>query len=321
MTKQAPSSPARRRRPAPAAPAAVAQLAAAAALGLAGACAAGGAETGPIGARGEAIQMGTAASAYPEAAVVTADGFVTCSGVVLAPRVVLTAGHCASHDKSYDVIVPFAGGQTAHGSDHWTPFTGKAATSPDVRLVFLDTPVTLAAYPAIAASPAPAGAAVVDIGRALNGAINQTDYVSPPVTLGGVASDLGFPFNYKAQPDISEDGDSGGPIEAPGDPSHTVLAIVDTDTIEQSLQVPAPIDLFARVDLVHDDLVAQIVAHGGIPAPAASSPPVTGGEPAASSPSSCEATGTRRAPSSSNPAAALLAFALALRAARRARPA
>jgi hypothetical protein len=188
---------------------------------------------------------------------------------VLAPRVVLTAGHCRSLTLSYAVLAPNAEGQTATGSSDWTSYNGDPATSSDTLLIFLDSPITLASYPVLGASQVTAGTSVVDVGRTLNGNITMNDYVSPPVTIEGPGTPLGFPFNYEATPDISQDGDSGGPIELVGVSPHTVVAIVDTDTVEQNITDAgaSPIDLFARLDVVRDTLLAQIASHpdGGSP--------------------------------------------------------
>lgn len=225
----------------------------------------------PVEAAGAAIMGGKPATQYPEAVVVTASGLIPCWGVVLAPRVVLSAGHCRSLTKSYNVLAPNADNQMANGSSDWTSYNGDPATSSDTLLIFLDTPITLTSYPTISDSQVPTGTAVLDVGRTLNGAITMDDYYSPPVTIEGPGTPLGFPFNYEASPDISEDGDSGGPIEVPGSVPHLVVAIVDTDTIEQNITEASPIDLFARLDVVHDAIVAQIASHADAGAPAVDS--------------------------------------------------
>lgn len=166
-----------------------------------------------VGTSREPIVDGTPATNYPEAVVVTASGFLPCSGAVLAPRVVLTAGHCRSLTNSYEIVAPNAGNQQSTASSDWTSYNGDPATSSDTLLIFLDSPIVLSTYPQIGDEPVAQGTAVVDIGRTLNGSITSTDYVSPTVTIEGPATSLGFPFNYEALPDISQDGDSGGPIE------------------------------------------------------------------------------------------------------------
>ena len=213
-----------------------------------------------VGTATSEIVGGTPATAYPEAVVVTSSYILPCSGVVLAPRVVLTAGHCRSSTKTYAITAPNASGQQVSGSSDWTTFDGSAATSSDTLLIFLDAPITLASYPVIATGEVASGTAVVDVGRTLNGVITTQLYVSPTVTIQGPGDPLGFPYNYEALPDISQDGDSGGPIElvAPSSSPHTVVAIVDTDTVEQNVTETSPIDLFARLDIVRDAIVAQI---------------------------------------------------------------
>ena len=213
-----------------------------------------------------AIKKGAPATAYPEAVVLTADGFIPCSGVLVAPKVVLTAGHCSlgAQTKSYDVIAPNAPdssgkAQQAHGSNDWTPYDKDPKTSSDIRLIFLDSAISITQYPTIASGKVASGTKVVDVGRSLDGTITENDYVSGEVMLGEDGSSLGLPFNYQALPDVSEDGDSGGPIELE-DGSHTVVALVDTDTVEQQITETTPIDLVVRLDLVRDRIEAQIAS-------------------------------------------------------------
>jgi len=209
------------------------------------------------------IVNGTPAASYPEAVYVTASGFLPCSGVLLTPTVVLTAGHCRSLSATYSVTAPNANGQTATASSDWTTYDNDQKSSSDTLLVFLDAPIVIDVYPTLASAPVANGTVVIDIGRTLNGTIDTNDYVSAPVTILGPATTLGFPWHYEAQPDLSQDGDSGGPIEIDGPAPRTVVAIVDTDTVEQGINEEEPIDLFERVDLVHDAIVSQIAAHAG----------------------------------------------------------
>lgn len=216
---------------------------------------------GATGRAASAIENGSPATAYPEAVVVMAGALLPCSGVLLAPRVVLTAGHCRSSTKSYAVSAPNAPAQGATGSDDWTTYTGDPASSSDTLLIFLDSSIDLPSYPSIAAGQVAAGTQVVDIGRTLNDVITDLLYVSAPVTVHGTGAALGFPFNYQALPDVSQGGDSGGPIELAGAGSHTLVAIVDTDTLEQGVPEGTPIDLFARLDVVRDAILLQVASH------------------------------------------------------------
>ncbi len=88
---------------------------------------------------GEPVENG----AWPSAASVRADGWARCSGVLVAPTLVLTAGHCDS-DELDDVflggsdlwntedgeLIPIA--QRSRYPDHWRTF--------DVTLLTLETP-------------------------------------------------------------------------------------------------------------------------------------------------------------------------------------
>ena len=217
------------------------------------------------GESASAIVDGTQALAYPEAALVemlNASGtiFAACSASIIAPKVVLTAGHCVDGVASWQVTAPYANGQTANatagGTYDWHE-NGADVVNPghhDIGLLFLDTPIALPSYPALAKHPLKDGTEVVNVGRILNGTIARHNlYAGAPVAVSGGAS-VGFPFDYTAKL-IIESGDSGGPAELPGRTPHLIVAV--------SSGAGKSNEVLARVDLVYGWIQAQIGAHGG----------------------------------------------------------
>jgi hypothetical protein len=214
-----------------------------------------------------AIMGGTKASAYPESVLIDMkqNGQIkaACSGAVIAPRVVLTAGHCVYRFEGWNVRAPYAGGQavTAAESARYDWTEKSESVNPhmhDVGLIFLDQPISLASYPTLASAPLADGATILNVGRIRDGVLSHTDlFVSKPISVTG-AADVGFPLDYEAT-DVIEPGDSGGPDILPG--SH-VIAAVNSGSGNGS-------EVLARVDLVRSWIQQQIASHGVSAAPAA----------------------------------------------------
>jgi MYXO-CTERM domain-containing protein len=223
-----------------------------------------------VGGFGEATQKssnkiigGTRASGYEEAALVDMyqNGQLTaaCSGSIIAPRVVLTAGHCVDGFTSWGITAPYSNRQTANASSgatyDWME-NGATTVNPnhhDIGLIFLDTPITLSSFPKLAKSRLADNSNVVNIGRINNGTLSDTDlFVSSPIPVVD-GSTQGFPFDYAAQQVIQE-GDSGGPDEVPGSTPHLIVAVNSGAGSGEVL---------ARVDLLYSWIQQQIQAHGG----------------------------------------------------------
>ena len=219
----------------------------------------------------QAIKGGSLATDYPESVLLlmTVNGTPKslCSGSLLAPNVVLTAGHCVHGFDSWTVTAPFAGGQTSVTSqavtyDWNTDSDNVDPDAHDIALVLLDTPITLASYPTLADVALPDGSKVVNVGRINNGQLSSTAlYKSKPVTVTSAASS-GYPFDYMAS-EVIEHGDSGGPVYIPG--THTIVAANSGGG--------GGTEILARVDLLHDWLLQQIASHSS-----------TGGGPGGSDP-------------------------------------
>jgi MYXO-CTERM domain-containing protein len=227
----------------------------------------------PTGEAVEPIVNGTVASAYPEAALVDiyqqGQLMAYCSGSLIAPQVVLTAGHCVKGENGsqgtltpdgWKVTLPYNGGQkiTASGATvyDWPQTDGTVDPNyHDIGLVFLASPANVAAAdcPVLATAPVASQSNVVNIGRIQSGNLSTTNlYVSAPVAvLDG--SSAGYPYDYVAQ-DVIEQGDSGGPDEVPGTTPHQIVAVNSGGGSDEVL---------ARVDLLYSWILQQISAHGG----------------------------------------------------------
>ena len=214
--------------------------------------------------QGEAIKGGVVAKDFKEAALISfnknGQQFL-CSGSVIAPQVVLTAGHCVAGGSNFQVQAPFAGGQASNATSA-TTFDYKEEgelvdpNTHDVGLVFLANPIKLDQYPTVATRVLAEGSQVVNIGRVQNGKLSQAQlFVSKSIAVSAKdAQRIGFPFDYQA-PSIIESGDSGGPVMVAG--THTIVAVNSGSLANNAGEV------LARTDLLSDFIQKQIAAHGG----------------------------------------------------------
>ncbi len=231
-----------------------------------------------VGATLSPIIGGVPASEYGEAATLTMHkpGIVGyCSATVIAPRVVLTAGHCVDSFVSWDVYVGTEA-RAAEGAEtfDWNE-AGATTVNPnhhDIGLVYLTQPITLPAYPTLAAAKVPDGTRVVNVGRVKDGTLTDALYMAPVAVED--ATPIGFPFDYTS-PDIIQSGDSGGPAFREG--THEIVAV--NSGANETLQV------LARVDLLTTWIADRVAAHP-VPSSGSSSSSSSSGGASSSSSSS-----------------------------------
>lgn len=212
-----------------------------------------GNEVEESGETSQEIIGGQLASAYEEAALVNGNGFI-CSGSIIAPRIVLTAGHCVG-GSSFTVKAPYANNQSARGRRLWTTYVNTASSvnpnTLDVGILVLDTPITLTKYPKLASAPVAAGTKTINVGRIKDGTSSNTNlYFGREVTVSDGAPS--FPLAYRSSL-IVQSGDSGGPTYA-GTGADRVIVGVNSGAAP-SWQI------LARVDLAYTKIQELIAAN------------------------------------------------------------
>jgi hypothetical protein len=219
----------------------------------------------------EPIVHGVPASGYPEAVLVDSVRWGKpwrCVGAVIAPKVVLTAGHCVVGVSSSRITAPFAKGQKANGvkflSFDWKDTSGYIVPDQhDVALIVLDAPIQLASYPKVASTQIPDGTLALNVGRIQNGDASKNSlFVSQPLALrDGTPS--GWKYNYLSA-EVIQSGDSGGPVVLEGAAPHTIVAVNSASGNGTQF--------LARVDLLADWIAGHVAAVGTPPAPEPASP-------------------------------------------------
>jgi len=218
----------------------------------------------------DAIKFGTSVTEkYPEAVTIDIGTTKICSGVLIAPMVVLTAGHCVYGASTWTVKAGTESRTTTSRAiyDWTTPGTSINPAQHDIALLFLSKPIWLRSYPTIAQAPVLANTPVTNVGRMNNGVATSTLWGADVYDLNygtqiGAAPPYSgtFAFDYWAS-NVLDPGDSGGPVFINDAGPHQIVAV---NSGAGTLGSGKQIELLARVDLLHGWIMQHVTAN---PAP------------------------------------------------------
>jgi V8-like Glu-specific endopeptidase len=211
------------------------------------------------------IVGGAEARAYEGAALVDIEqnGQVRsiCSGAAIAPRVILTAGHCvAGTATGFRIALPYASAQRVRSSKRGLVFdyrsTGETVdpNQHDVGLIVLDTPVKLKQFPVIARAPVGTTTGVVKVGRIDNGVASNTALFASSAMRVNLGNSYGFPYSYISS-EVIQPGDSGGPNFISQASVPTIVAV--------NSGAGGGTEVLARVDLLATWIDTMVAQNGG----------------------------------------------------------
>jgi secreted trypsin-like serine protease len=189
------------------------------------------------------------ATGHVEAVLVTAQNTRTHktlhgAGVLIAPRAVLTAAHCAADFDSWIVIAPVAKSRRVRVREARVhPKYQPGLKEQDLAILILEEPIdTRIPLPNLRGSDLlPIETKLTIVGRVANGKVSGDRLFQASVTLVADRSNANV---YGGIPQVCEHGDSGGPVYVAGKPNE-IVAVVGGVLEESRANVPT--DIFVPI--------------------------------------------------------------------------
>jgi hypothetical protein len=185
-----------------------------------------------------------------------------CSGAIIAPSAVLTAGHCVSGFDHFLVTCPYRnqsspGVGEQHPNYHVGPGGSISPTSDDLGLIYLEKRLS-GVYAPLRRTALPDDSLVVNVGRVLDGTPSKKELYRSTAIRVRDGKTINFPHDYVSVDKI-QPGDSGGPTYRDGSKPPELVAV--------NSGAGDGFAVLARVDVVMAWITERVNAHGGFALP------------------------------------------------------
>jgi secreted trypsin-like serine protease len=213
------------------------------------------------------IKGGTPANDFPASCLIDIydknnKNVALCSGALIAPSAVLTAGHCVSGFDHYVVTCPYRN-QTAkgvgeqHPNYHVGPSGSISPTSDDIGLIYLDRRLP-GTYATLRRTPVPDDTLVVNVGRVLDGVPSRKELYRSAAIRVRDGKTINFSHDYVSVDKI-QPGDSGGPTYRDGSKPPELVAV--------NSGAGDGFAVLARIDIVMSWITERVNQNGGFALP------------------------------------------------------